>query len=315
MLSNEMSNNLLKLFEEEYDDKTDFDNISSILPENKHYLCKECLKFPKIFFLENQEVKFDCDCKNRNKEIEIQDIFSYLSNISIENNINNNIICLKHNEKFSYYCTKCKKDLCLDCSGNCNKNRHFLIDLINDRTTRKRIKKILNPIKEKYLKCIKNNDEILESEEDSHFLSESNDTILIDFKNNTYKNNNNNKIKNIFLKMNQAQRKKNKIEEREVYFNYLSKNKNNSFTKNIINENINNKDDKLTESGIKNKISKIKIEFLDNPMKKNKKEKIINYNIIFENIKKLFTKKIRALDFKIVNQTFCSPLVNYLDEI
>jgi hypothetical protein len=95
----------------------------------------------------------------------------------------------------------------------------------------------------------------------------------------------------------------------------LSKNKNNSFTKNIINENINNKDDKLTESGIKNKISKIKIEFLDNPMKKNKKEKIINYNIIFENIKKLFTKKIRALDFKIVNQTFCSPLVNYLDEI
>ena len=134
-------------------------------------------------------------------------------------------------------------------------------------------------------------------------------------RNNQILNNNNNKIKNIFLKINQAQSKKNKIEEREVYFNYLSKNKNNSFTKNIINENINNKDDKLTESGIKNKISKIKIEFLDNPMKKNKKEKIINYNIIFENIKKLFTKKIRALDFKIVNQTFCSPLVNYLDEI
>jgi len=195
MLSYEMSNDLLKLFEEENNQiDLDFEDISSIHPQNTHYLCKECLKFPKMIFLENQTVKLICDCKNCNKEIEIQDIFSYFSNTLIENNTNQNIICLEHNEKFAYYCTKCQRHLCLDCSENCDKKKHFLLDLIYDRKTRKRIKKILSPIKEKYLKYIKHNDEIGESEENSHFLSDSNETILIDFKNNCYKKNNNKNI-------------------------------------------------------------------------------------------------------------------------
>jgi hypothetical protein len=164
-----------------------------------------------------------------------------------------------------------------------------------------------------------NKKKIDNSSELSTFKTQINSEIVYTKKilnrNNQILNNNNSKIKNIFIKMEQTQRKTNKIEEREVYFNYLSTNKNNSFFKNINNENNNNKNDKLTESGIKNKISKIKIEFMDDPLKKNKKEKIINYNIIFENIKKSFTRKMRALDFKIVNQTFCCPVVNYLDEI
>ena len=136
---------------------------------------------------------------------------------------------------------------------------------------------------------------------------------ILNHKNQNY--NNNHKFKNNFLKINPTQRKLNKIEEREVHFNYLATNKNNSLTNNIKNENIHNKSDKLTESGIKNKISKIKIEFLENPITKNKKGKNPNYNNIFENIKKSFTKKIVTIDYKIVNQTFCCPLVNYLDEI
>ena len=136
---------------------------------------------------------------------------------------------------------------------------------------------------------------------------------ILNHKNQNY--NNNHKFKNNFLKIYPTQRILNKIEEREVHFNYLATNKNNSLTKNIKNENINNKSDKLTESGIKNKISKIKIEFLENPMTKDKKGKNLNYNNIFENIKKSFTKKIVTIDYKIVNQTFCCPLVNYLDEI
>jgi len=128
------------------------------------------------------------------------------------------------------------------------------------------------------------------------------------FKNN-YKNNNNILIKG------QNLRKINKIEEREVHFNSLSVNKDNPFLKNNNNENILKISDKLTESGIKKKISKIKIEFMENPILKNRKGNKINCKLIFDKIKNSFDKTFGRIVYKNVNQTFCCISKNYQDDL
>ena len=198
MLSNEISNDFIHLFEEEINKQDlDFENVSSILnvlPKNMHYLCKECLKFPKIKFLTNEKIKLICNCGNKDKEIDIKDIFSYISNSSIEDINNHNIICSEHNEKFAYYCTKCKIHLCINCTEKCDEKEHFLIDLIRDKKTRKKVKNILNQIEDKF-RNIKNN-EIEDKEENLTFLNDSDSIQLINYQNNCNKiyNKNINKI-------------------------------------------------------------------------------------------------------------------------
>ena len=130
--------------------------------------------------------------------------------------------------------------------------------------------------------------------------------------------NNNLKFNNSFLKLNQPKRKINKIEEREVHFNYLITNKNNSFAKTIENETTHNTSDKLTESSIKNKISKIKIisESINSDINsiniKDSNEN--NCGNLINKIKKLFSKKRKVINHKI-NQTFCCSPINLLDEL
>ena len=76
----------------------------------------------------------------------------------------------------------------------------------------------------------------------------------------------------------------------------------------------------MTKSGIKNKISKIKIEFLENPTAKkntktkNKINKKINYDNLFNKIKKSFVKISRKLDYENVNQTFYCQSTKNQDE-
>ena len=90
--------------------------------------------------------------------------------------------------------------------------------------------------------------------------------------------------------------------------------------KNAVNdENINNNNNVLSESAIKRKISKIKIEINDNNrIKKIKKGKNyinnINYKDIYKKIKNYFSKKNRKITDKKVNQTFCCLLINNQDE-
>lgn len=127
---------------------------------------------------------------------------------------------------------------------------------------------------------------------------------------------NNNRYNNDILQRGRALRKINKIEEREIHFTSLSVKKNNTFRK----ENTFSIKDKLTKSGIKNKISKIKIEFLENPMAKkntktkNKINKKINYDNLFNKIKKSFVKISRKLDYENVNQTFYCQSTKNQDE-
>ena len=128
--------------------------------------------------------------------------------------------------------------------------------------------------------------------------------------NNYYRYNNN------VLKMGQTLRKINKIEEMEIHFNSLSINKCNSFTRNTINENSFNNSDKLTETAKKKGISKIRTDFLDNPIQKGEIENNNSYyDNIFQNIKKYFSIINRKIDYKNSNQTFCCRMKKFFDEI
>ena len=161
-------------------------------------------------------------------------------------------------------------------------------------------------------KFIDNKNKMENSSELLKNKNQINNTIIYTkkiLKNNQIFNNNNyryNKNINNVLKFGKGLRKINKIEEMEIHFNSLSINKNNSFNMNI----------KLAESAIKNKKSKIKIDFIDNPNHKEKnKNNTIDYNNIFQAIKKSFKEKKRKINFKNVNQTFCCIIKNYLEEI
>ena len=128
--------------------------------------------------------------------------------------------------------------------------------------------------------------------------------------NNYFRYNNN------VLKMGQTLRKINKIEEMEIHFNSLSINKCNSFTRNTINENSFNNSDKLTEMAKKKGISKIRTDFLDNPIQKGEIENNNSYyDNIFQNIKKYFSIINRKIDYKNSNQTFCCRMKKFFDEL
>ena len=135
---------------------------------------------------------------------------------------------------------------------------------------------------------------------------------------NRHKIANNSRCSNIFKNI-CGLKKINKIEEREVYFNTLNINKNDTLKNAVNDENINNNNNVLSESAIKRKISKIKIEINDNNrIKKIKKGKNyinnINYKDIYKKIKNYFSKKNRKITDKKVNQTFCCLLINNQDE-
>ena len=147
----------------------------------------------------------------------------------------------------------------------------------------------------------KNNNE--NSSELSTIKNQTNNKIIYTRKILKHKYNNN---CNNDLKIAQGLRRVNKIEEMEIHFNTLSINKHNSFNGNA----------KLTESAIKNKISKIKIDLMDNQNHKGKKESNkIDYDNIFKTVKNSFNEKKRKINFKNVNQTFCCIIKNYQEEI
>ena len=316
-----------------------YNNTNKIIPLEKNnnilnnYTLGNALRFPLTFI--NDEPINIINSKN-NKNIKIKNMFSkgiFIAQINqlrmifnlIDKHVQNNINiknyfeiwkkkARKNYKKINIINQKCKSEL--NRYIKINKNKIYS-SRGNSRFNGEKKDKFQNNIKNRLIEN-ENKKKIDNSSELSLAKKQINSEIIYTKKILNHNNqifNNNLKFNNSFLKINQPQKKINKIEEREVHFNYLITNKNNSFAKTIENEIIHNTSDKLTESSIKNKISKIKIEFLENPNQKNKKKGNIDYNNIYENIKKSFTKKFRTIDYKIVNQTFCCPLVNYLDEI
>ena len=156
-------------FCEEQNNYESFDSISFLLNKKPNYLCRECLKFPTFIILLNEKIKLFCDCNNSGqeiKELNIKEAFSHLTIGSNKDNIDYKSICSKHNNAdFSYYCTKCKINLCTKCSYNCYDKGHELLNIIYDKNnTRKKALNLLIEIKQKLkIKNINDIDDIFDN--------------------------------------------------------------------------------------------------------------------------------------------------------
>lgn len=102
-----------------------FSNISKIsksdFGENFHFLCKKCHHIPKLKFYLDNKINYKCECKEG--DFSIKEIFSLLLNSEDSIEISEILLCNLHpNEKYLFYCQKCKKKFCIQC---------LIIELIN----------------------------------------------------------------------------------------------------------------------------------------------------------------------------------------
>ena len=155
----------------------------------KHYLCNQCLKFPYIkFSRDRKHIRLTCSCLN-NKKILIRDLFeinylylnkriNFISLTNLRNNnnedIENELICKKHKQKFKGFSKIFNDNYCQFCINN--KRDDDIIISFDD------IKIEVNKI-EQLLKIINNNKLYEESEESDNI----NDTYnFIETKNDFY---------------------------------------------------------------------------------------------------------------------------------
>jgi hypothetical protein len=204
-----------------------------------------------------------------------------------------------------------------------NRNKNNSLHKINKRIRYIEINKnIVNNTFESSTTKNNYNSEIIYQKKILNFFNFNHSSNIININNfNNYPNYNNTTTDNQY-----SFKKVNKIEEREVHFNSLSKNKNNTFNKiqnsfNLFNNKSYRIDDdnnnkKRMGKDIKKRLSSIKIEnsnindknlyMIDNKYQKNHKN---SFNVI----KNLFSKKI-IIDTKKVNQTFCGLPISLQDE-
>ena len=283
--------------------------------------------------------------ENKNEKNRIQEKIINFKKINMQNkNKKNNIIKqyeIKNIGVYTYkprYELECNKYININNNKNINSARQS--NILNDytfetnrnknnslRKNNKRIryieinKNIVNNTFES--STTKNNykSEIIYQKKILNFFNFNHSSNIINFNNfNNYPNHN-----NIITDNQYSFKKVNKIEEREVHFNSLSKNKNNTYNKiqnnfNLFNNNSYRLDDdnnkKKMGKDIKKRLSSIRIDnsnindknlcMIDNNYQKNHKNS-------FNEIKNLFSKK-KIIDNKKVNQTFCGLPINLQDE-
>ena len=90
-----------------------------------HYFCTKCYKFPCLKFCKNRKnVRMTCSCFN-NKKISIEELFkiiyiknsreNFLSESTLNINIENQLICQEHNKKFKGFSKFFLNNYCEEC--------------------------------------------------------------------------------------------------------------------------------------------------------------------------------------------------------
>ena len=117
--------------------------------EHYHLLCKICEKIPEISFLKDKKIKFKCECRNLSID-NIHKIYDYLDYSDITDIDNIKLKCEDHpDEKYSFYCKKCKINLCNKCTIKCiNHEDEIKVLTFYDNAMNKR-KYIFEQIKDK----------------------------------------------------------------------------------------------------------------------------------------------------------------------
>ena len=169
-----------------------FSNISKIsksdFGENFHFLCKKCHHIPKLKFYLDNKINYKCKCKE--EDFSIKEIFSLLLNSEDSIEISEILLCNLHpNEKYLFYCQKCKKKFCIQCLYNRvdqSDHEHKMITNF-DLTTIKKTKYIIDIINKKKANYInienedyENNSFLMNSEfeTNNNFYNSSNNTII-----------------------------------------------------------------------------------------------------------------------------------------
>ena len=124
-----MENNLSK----------EFENISFISTEHffdYHYCCNNCKIFPKLIFDDDDIIEKVCNCKGGIKLFLLENTNEYISKVNMENNIEYLKCKIHFYKKFTYYCKKCKKNLCKDCCEKRLNHKEEIIDFNFDIDTK-----------------------------------------------------------------------------------------------------------------------------------------------------------------------------------
>ena len=111
----------------------------------KHYqfLCKECGDVPIIKIFKRNIIKYICKCEESPRELTFQDIYKYILYSEEIDFYTYKLKCTSHSdEKYIYYCEKCKKNLCKKCIENCIEHEDKLKSLFLDRNIIKIVKYI-----------------------------------------------------------------------------------------------------------------------------------------------------------------------------
>ena len=95
-----------------------------------HYLCSQCHKFPYIkFYKDRKHIRLTCSCFN-NKKMLIKDLFetnilsienksmNFISTNNLNDDIENELICKEHNEKFKGFSKIFLDNYCQSCIDN-----------------------------------------------------------------------------------------------------------------------------------------------------------------------------------------------------
>ena len=158
-----------------YQNSLDFSNLSNIeksdFASKFHFLCKKCGNVPILKIIKKDKIKYICKCKESPRELLIKDIFQYLFNYE-DNKTLDNLECHFHpNEKYIYYCNKCKSNLCYKCAMNCQEHKNNLINLLLDKNTNNKAKYIIEKIneKEKIYKNFKTEDDNIDTSDINTF--------------------------------------------------------------------------------------------------------------------------------------------------
>ena len=117
--------------------------------QHYHLLCKKCGKIPKLRFLNNLEIKYECHCKDLSID-EIHKIYDYLyySDIIDLNNIK--LKCEDHpEEKYCLYCTQCGINKCYKCAISCIGHKDKIIVFPLDKNILNKRDYIIEKIKDK----------------------------------------------------------------------------------------------------------------------------------------------------------------------
>ena len=128
-------------------------NISKItkseFADHFHFLCKGCNGIPIIKFIEKNKIKYICKCKDSPKKLLIKDIFNYLIYSDNIEDDPKELKCNSHpNEKYIYYCEKCKKNICNICLEKCIEHEKKIKPAL-DKNTIDKSKYIMDKINEK----------------------------------------------------------------------------------------------------------------------------------------------------------------------